>query len=129
MALACPAATFTLAGTAARPPLLLDNPTAAPPAAAAALSVTVPVEAVPPVTVPGFSVTLEIVGLGAGVPLPGVPPPGLLLPLLVPPLLAPGVVAVVPAKLPAVCGGVPPQAIIMVKEEMTRMRTQRRTRG
>src|SRR5205823_3215703 len=52
-----PAATVTEAGTVAALVLLLVNATTAPPAGAAALSVTVPVLfARPPVTVAGFSV-------------------------------------------------------------------------
>ena len=63
LALVCPAATVTLAGTVAAA-LLLDNVTAMPPVGAAAVSVTVPVELAPPVTVLGFSVSDE--GTGAG---------------------------------------------------------------
>ena len=63
LALVCPAATVTLAGTVAAA-LLLDNVTTVPPLGAAAVRVTVPVELVPPVTVLGFSVSDE--GMGAG---------------------------------------------------------------
>jgi hypothetical protein len=52
-----PAATVTLAGTVAAAVMLLDRDTTAPPAAAGPLSVTVPVEAVPPATVVGERVT------------------------------------------------------------------------
>ena len=63
LALVCPAATVTLAGTVAAA-LLLDNVTTVPPLGAAAVRVTVPVELAPPVTVLGFSVSDE--GTGAG---------------------------------------------------------------
>jgi hypothetical protein len=53
VAVVLPAATFTVAGTAANE-LLLDNPTEIPPAGAAPLKVTVPVDDVPPLTVVGF---------------------------------------------------------------------------
>ena len=52
-----PAATVTEAGTVAALVLLLVNATTAPPAGAAALSVTVPVLFAPPVTAVGFTVT------------------------------------------------------------------------
>ena len=48
-----------LPGTLADP-LLLDRLTCIPPAGAGAAKVTVPVEGLPPVTVLGFSVRLEI---------------------------------------------------------------------
>ena len=70
VALLAPAATVTLAGTVAVDVLLL-RVTAAPPVGAGPLSVTVPVEdCTPPVTVVGFSVSVESVGLigGGGVP-------------------------------------------------------------
>jgi len=53
-----PAATVTLLGTCARPVLLLDSATIAPPTGAAAAKVTVPVDEPPPTTEIGFSVTL-----------------------------------------------------------------------
>ena len=56
------AGTVTLGGTVAAPVLLLDSETTAPPLGAAALSVTVPVEALPPVTVDGLRVSEESVG-------------------------------------------------------------------
>src|SRR3989441_12848572 len=61
-----PAGTVTLDGTVAAPVLLLDRLTTAPPLGAAALSVTVPVEELPPVTVDGLRVSEESVG-GGGV--------------------------------------------------------------
>jgi hypothetical protein len=63
-ALAAPAATVTLEGTLAVVVLLLDSMTCAPPAGAAALSVTVPVEDFPPVTLVGFRANEARVGGG-----------------------------------------------------------------
>ncbi len=57
VALVAPAATVTLAGTVATAVLLLERLTAAPPLGAAPLSVTVPCEELPPVTLVGFKVT------------------------------------------------------------------------
>src|SRR6516162_907553 len=57
VAVVAPAATVTEAGTVAALVLLLVNATTAPPAGAAALSVTVPVLFAPPVSVAGFSVS------------------------------------------------------------------------
>jgi hypothetical protein len=62
LALVCPAATVTLAGTIAAA-LLLDNVTTVPPVGAAAVSVTVPVELAPPLTVLGLSATEEGTGV------------------------------------------------------------------
>ena len=62
LALVCPAATVTLAGTVAAA-LLRDNVTTVPPVGATAVKVTVPVEVVPPVTVLGLRVRAE--GTGA----------------------------------------------------------------
>jgi len=61
VALLAPAAIVTLAGTLAAP-LLLESSTCAPPVSAGPFSVTVPVEADPPVTLVGFSVSEERVG-------------------------------------------------------------------
>src|SRR6266436_9060244 len=55
VALVTPAATVTLDGTLAAVVLLLERVTTAPPDGAAPLSVTVPVEEFPPVTLVGFS--------------------------------------------------------------------------
>ena len=66
VALLAPAATVTLAGTLAAVVLLLESVTVAPPAGAAPLKVTVPVEEFPPVTLVGFSESEERVGGGGG---------------------------------------------------------------
>ena len=66
VALVAPATTATLEGTRAAP-LLLESATVAPPAGAAPLSVTVPVEdCVPPITLVGLSVSDERVAGGGG---------------------------------------------------------------
>jgi hypothetical protein len=57
VAVVAPPATVTLAGTVAAAVLLLLSVTTAPPAGATALSVTVPVDEAPPVTVLGLRVT------------------------------------------------------------------------
>src|SRR6478672_9510380 len=57
VAVVAPAATVTLAGTCAAVVLLLVSPTVAPPVGAAPLSVTVPVDELPPVTLVGFTET------------------------------------------------------------------------
>jgi hypothetical protein len=59
VALVAPAATVTLDGTLAAVVLLLESVTSAPPAGAAPVKVTVPVEEFPPVTLVGFSETEE----------------------------------------------------------------------
>ena len=65
VALVAPAATVTLEGTVAAAVLLLESATCAPPAGAASLNVTVPVEdCVPPITLVGLSVSEESVGAG-----------------------------------------------------------------
>jgi hypothetical protein len=56
VALLAPAAMFTLAGTEAAVVLLLERVTSAPEGGAAALSVTVPWDVLPPITPVGFSV-------------------------------------------------------------------------
>jgi hypothetical protein len=62
VAVVLPAETVTLAGTLAAP-LLLRRMTRAPPAGAAPLSLTVPVEdCTPPTTLVGFNVSEETVG-------------------------------------------------------------------
>jgi len=66
VALVAPAGTITLEGTLAAL-LLLESATWAPPAGAGPLSVTVPVEGVPPITPVGLSVSEETVGRGGGV--------------------------------------------------------------
>ena len=60
--LVAPAGTVTLAGTVATPVLLLERETTAPPLRADALSTTFPVEANPPLTLVGFSVSEVRVG-------------------------------------------------------------------
>jgi len=55
VALVAPTATVTLAGTAATNVLSLDSDTTTPPAGAGPLSVTVPVEPLPPTTVEGLT--------------------------------------------------------------------------
>ena len=55
LACVCPAATVTLAGTVAAEVLEEERVTDAPPAGAAPLKVTVPVEGLPPVTAEGFN--------------------------------------------------------------------------
>ena len=64
VAVVAPAATVTLGGVLATVVLLLESATVAPPAGAAPLSVTVPVEEFPPVTLVGFSDSDERVGGG-----------------------------------------------------------------
>jgi hypothetical protein len=60
-----PAATVTLAGTWATAVLLLESVICAPPAGAAALRVTVPVEEFPPATLVGLSESDEREALAA----------------------------------------------------------------
>jgi hypothetical protein len=62
-----PAGTVTLAGTEATPGLLLESRTSAPPGGAAALRITVPIEAVPPRTLVGSRVNDERLAAGVTV--------------------------------------------------------------
>ena len=64
VALVAPAATVTLEGTVATDVLLLESATCAPPDGAGPLSVTVPVEEFPPVTLVGLNVSEVRVGVG-----------------------------------------------------------------
>ena len=64
VALLAPAATVTVTGTVAAAVLPLIRETTAPPVGAGPLSVTVPVEGDPPVTLVGFSVSEERVRAG-----------------------------------------------------------------
>jgi hypothetical protein len=66
VALLAPAATVTVAGTVAAAVVPLIRETTAPPVGAGPLSVTVPVEGDPPVTLVGFSVSEERVGRACG---------------------------------------------------------------
>jgi hypothetical protein len=78
VAVMAPAGTVTLAGTVAAAVLLLDSVTGAPPAGAGPLSVTVPVEELPPVTLAGLRLSEESVGGAGGVTVSKavwVPPP------------------------------------------------------
>src|SRR5207245_11540094 len=59
VALVAPAATVTLDGVLAAVVLLLESVTTAPPEGAAPLSVTVPVEEFPPVTLAGFTESVD----------------------------------------------------------------------
>ena len=61
-----PEGMVTLAGTLARVELLLDRFTSNPPAGAVALSVTVPIDVAPPMTVVGLSVNeVKLADVGA----------------------------------------------------------------
>jgi hypothetical protein len=62
VAVLAPAATRTLAGTVAAAVLLLDRVTVRPPVGAAPVSVTVPVDVLPPITVVGLTVRFDNVG-------------------------------------------------------------------
>jgi len=61
-ALVLPACTVTLVGTDAAQASLLESATTAPPAGASPFRITVPVEAVPAVTVAGSTVTVSMWG-------------------------------------------------------------------
>src|SRR5882757_4951481 len=61
-----PAATVTLAGTVAAEVLLLDRETTVPPVGAGPLSITVPVDGFPPLTLVGLTVSALRVGPGGG---------------------------------------------------------------
>jgi hypothetical protein len=63
VAVELPAATTTLAGTTADV-LLLDSAMVAPPAGAAMVKVTVPVEGLPPATLAGLNVTVDRAAAG-----------------------------------------------------------------
>ena len=76
VALVAPAATVTLAGTLATEMLLLDNDTNAPPAGAGPLSVTVPVEGLPPTTLDGVTPSEVSTGRMSKLIAFEVPPPG-----------------------------------------------------
>ncbi|MDX6377931.1 MAG: hypothetical protein QOE98_2234 [Gaiellaceae bacterium] len=65
LALVAPCATETLAGSVATAVLLLDSVTANPPAGAADVSVIVPCDAAPPVTLAGVTDTAESAAAGA----------------------------------------------------------------
>jgi hypothetical protein len=69
VALVAPGATVTLDGTVATEVSLLESATCAPPDGAGPLSVTVPAEESPPVTVVGFSVSEDRETGGGGVEL------------------------------------------------------------
>ena len=66
VALVAPAATGTLEGAVAAEVSLLESATCAPPDGAGPLSVTVPVEEFPPVTLVGLNVREVSVGGGGG---------------------------------------------------------------
>ena len=66
VALPAPPATVTPAGTVAAEVLSLDKDTTAPPPGAGPLSVTVPVEELPPTTLDGFTPS-ELNPTGGGV--------------------------------------------------------------
>ncbi len=67
VALVAPSATVTLEGTVATEVSLLESATCAPPDGAGPLSVTVPVEEFPPVTLVGLNVREVRVGVGGAV--------------------------------------------------------------
>ena len=65
-AIALPAGTVTVKGTAALAELLLDKLTTKPPVGAGAVSVTVPTERLPPRTIVGLSEIDESAAAGCG---------------------------------------------------------------
>jgi hypothetical protein len=67
VALVLPAGTETLDGTVATDVFLLESVTSAPPDGALELSVTVPVELLPPLTLVGFRVSEEMAAADPGV--------------------------------------------------------------
>ena len=76
VALAAPLGTVTFAGTLAADVFLLDSDTIAPPAGAGPVSVTVPVEGLPPTTLDGFTVREVSTGRMSKLIAFEVPPPG-----------------------------------------------------
>ena len=62
VAVLAPAVTRTLAGTVAAVVLLLERVMVAPPVGAAPVSVTVPVDVLPPITVVGLTVRVDNAG-------------------------------------------------------------------
>jgi hypothetical protein len=66
VAVVAPAPSVTLEGTWAAPVLLLERETCAPPDGAAPLSVTVPLEELPPMTLVGLRLSAESVTGGGG---------------------------------------------------------------
>jgi hypothetical protein len=66
LALVAPAATVTLAGTVATAVLALLRPTRAPPVGAAAVSVTVPWDELPPTTDVGATLSVDKLAAGGG---------------------------------------------------------------
>ena len=66
VALVAPAAIVTLAGTLATTELLLESDTSAPALSAAEVSVTIPVEPLPPTRLKGLNVSDDNVGAGGG---------------------------------------------------------------
>ena len=62
VAVLAPAATRTLAGTVAAAVLLLERVTVTPPVGAAPVTVTVPVDVLPPETFVGFNVRVDNAG-------------------------------------------------------------------
>ena len=76
VALVLPLDTVTLDGTVATEVLLLDSDTTAPPLGAGPLSVTVPVEGLPPITGDGFKARDTSAGRMSKLAAFEVPPPG-----------------------------------------------------